>query len=303
MIYFLLEVKMENQINIGDRNTQQMGQNSVNQGVPNLKKFKVNYWVVSIIILLLFIFGVFVLYLLNKERQGATTVFTKPTEPSIVSPTSGKDYCITMLSKTNDLRGQQTPDDYINQSANKKYLEVWKELLIKNNKFTEEYFNKHIRISSNSIFKPNTGIPPEPDKYFEIQYYFITDWLFFLNRDGFVIKNQNSDQYLTEEEIISMAGSFSKPIVERAWQMNISYLRNKNGELIEEIRPCEEIVEKLRSLNPVLTHNQPDLRPFAEGLIIRTFGEAGSNKCPRATISLSTAEVISYSPSEPCVVY
>jgi len=48
---------MENQINVGDQNSQQIGQNPVNQPVPIPEKLKVNYWMIFAIILLVVLIG------------------------------------------------------------------------------------------------------------------------------------------------------------------------------------------------------------------------------------------------------
>lgn len=48
---------MENQINVGDQNTQQIRQNPVNQPLPILERPKVNYWMILAIILLIVLIG------------------------------------------------------------------------------------------------------------------------------------------------------------------------------------------------------------------------------------------------------
>lgn len=58
MIYFYLEVKMENQINVGDQNTQQIDQNPVQSLISIPEKPKLNYWMISTIILaVIFVIG------------------------------------------------------------------------------------------------------------------------------------------------------------------------------------------------------------------------------------------------------
>ncbi|KKQ24433.1 MAG: hypothetical protein US39_C0016G0046 [Microgenomates group bacterium GW2011_GWC1_37_12b] len=57
MIYFFLEVKMENQINEGSQNTQQIGQSPVSQPVSMSEKPKVNYWMISTVVLVLLAVG------------------------------------------------------------------------------------------------------------------------------------------------------------------------------------------------------------------------------------------------------
>jgi len=57
MLYFFIEIHMENQINMGDQNTQQIGQNSISQSAQIPGKPKFNYWMVSTLILAALLFG------------------------------------------------------------------------------------------------------------------------------------------------------------------------------------------------------------------------------------------------------
>lgn len=68
MIYFYLEVKMQNQINMADQNTQQVGQNPVNQPVIEPEKPKINYWMV-ITILMFLLLVIVSLYALNLNKK------------------------------------------------------------------------------------------------------------------------------------------------------------------------------------------------------------------------------------------
>jgi len=61
MIYFYLEVKMANQVNMSDQNAQQIGQNPVNQPVQIPEKPKTNYLVIGLVVLICFV--VFVKFL------------------------------------------------------------------------------------------------------------------------------------------------------------------------------------------------------------------------------------------------
>src|SRR3989344_4973592 len=95
MIYFFLERHMENQINIEDQNTQQIGQNPVNQPIQIPEKPKINYWMVSttlLFIVLLTSGGWFVLNSKNKtssQRKQSTTVQTNQMVTTGVIRTSG----------------------------------------------------------------------------------------------------------------------------------------------------------------------------------------------------------------------
>jgi hypothetical protein len=82
---------MENQVNIGDKNAQQIGQNPINQSVQIPKKSKVNYWVVSTIFLTVVVLlgGLYTSKLVGevslKERQTPDTI--TPTQTIQPSPT------------------------------------------------------------------------------------------------------------------------------------------------------------------------------------------------------------------------
>lgn len=60
---------MENQINVGDQNTQQIGQNSVNQPSYIPEKPKVNYWKILTIIFFLLLLGMSTLYVLSNNNK------------------------------------------------------------------------------------------------------------------------------------------------------------------------------------------------------------------------------------------
>ena len=70
MIYFHLELHMENQINIGNQNTQQIGQNPVNQPIQIPKNSKVNYWMISTILLIvILVLGGFYTYKITSNQS------------------------------------------------------------------------------------------------------------------------------------------------------------------------------------------------------------------------------------------
>jgi len=62
---------MENQINIGDQNFQQKGQNPINQSpvnpVPERQKF--NYWMISTVVVSFMFFGIFGIYFFSTRQQ------------------------------------------------------------------------------------------------------------------------------------------------------------------------------------------------------------------------------------------
>jgi len=85
---------MKNQVNMGNQNAQQIGQNPVNQAVET----KVNYWAISTLILFfILVFGGFYTFTLsNKSTNSAGIANLRPTdivptntpEPIVSSPTS-----------------------------------------------------------------------------------------------------------------------------------------------------------------------------------------------------------------------
>ncbi|MBI4009435.1 hypothetical protein HY357_04320 [Candidatus Roizmanbacteria bacterium] len=77
---------MENQINVGDQNTQQIGQNPVNQPVQIKEKPKVNYWMVSMLILTVLLLGVLGWYIFSAAYQTNQTGSGKlPKQPLLPS--------------------------------------------------------------------------------------------------------------------------------------------------------------------------------------------------------------------------
>jgi hypothetical protein len=69
---------MENQINAGDQITQQIGQNSVSQSVKAKKKSKINYWMISTVVLFVaLIAGVGWFILDGKNKTSSQQLSTK----------------------------------------------------------------------------------------------------------------------------------------------------------------------------------------------------------------------------------
>ena len=84
MLYFFIEIHMENQINVSNQNTQQIGQNPVSQPVQVPEKPKINYWMISMLVLLLVFIGLFgALKVLQKS--GVTT------KPESLTTQGGKE--------------------------------------------------------------------------------------------------------------------------------------------------------------------------------------------------------------------
>lgn len=110
---------MENQINVGDQNTQQIGQNPLNQPVITPEKPKTNYLMIGGIILVCFVFFGFGGYYLGKQSSNGfnqesnqpnpygspTTIASSPSPESSARPTSVPDQTSTWKTYTNSKYG------------------------------------------------------------------------------------------------------------------------------------------------------------------------------------------------------
>ena len=98
---------MENQVNIGDQNTQQIEQNPVSQNIQIPEKPKVNYWMVATIILSISIVSFGSLYVVNNYRNQQKNIVTPPQtkENKTVSDATSTVKPVTNQSKFAFLRG------------------------------------------------------------------------------------------------------------------------------------------------------------------------------------------------------
>lgn len=69
MLYFLIEIHMENQTSVGSQNTQQIGQNPINQSSVAPEKPKTNYLLIGGIVLACFVVFGFGGYYLGKQSS------------------------------------------------------------------------------------------------------------------------------------------------------------------------------------------------------------------------------------------
>jgi len=87
-------IRMENQINMGDQNIQQIGQNPVSQPIPTPEKPKFNYWMISTLIL-----GALLLVMLGINVSGLGIPLTTSNTSFIGTVKTGaqlgevKSYC------------------------------------------------------------------------------------------------------------------------------------------------------------------------------------------------------------------
>lgn len=94
---------MENQTNVGDQNTQQIGQNPISRPVQIPEKPKVNYWMISSIALIIIVVLGGAFYLLNSRKKTDTSIpnvsQTQPTgEPFTTNTSTGA------ITKSNQIR-------------------------------------------------------------------------------------------------------------------------------------------------------------------------------------------------------
>ncbi len=76
---------MENQVNVGDQNTQQVGQNPVSQPMQIPEKPKINYWMVSTLILAALFFGILGLYVFSRYQNNQSGLSITPTIPPLLN--------------------------------------------------------------------------------------------------------------------------------------------------------------------------------------------------------------------------
>lgn len=102
MLYFFIVIHVENQINVGDQNTQQTGQNINNQSMQIPEKKKVNYWMISTLILTVLFFGIFVLYVFSQYQSSQSSSNIRSTLPPLVSELacSQDNDCVTGIQAT-----------------------------------------------------------------------------------------------------------------------------------------------------------------------------------------------------------
>src|SRR3989344_5090534 len=86
MLYFFIEIYMENKNNLDDQNTQQIGQNKVNPPTQIPEKLKVNYWMISTfaLIAVLIAFAGYYIFSFQKPKEdiGKRNNFSPSTIPT-----------------------------------------------------------------------------------------------------------------------------------------------------------------------------------------------------------------------------
>lgn len=95
--------------------------------------------------------------------------------------------------------------------VNEKYETVWKNLFIRKNKITEDYFNEHFSvldtgISTDQSYWLSLGtrgdlVKARGREYYNVMYKVSVDWAQLSNIDYFAIRENNSDAYFTSAEV------------------------------------------------------------------------------------------------------
>lgn len=81
---------MENQTNVGDQNTQQIGQNSIDQTILTPEKPKINHWMIlTIVFMMLFLVAVSVI-LLTQIKKGKTDIPKLISQPAVTQTVVSK---------------------------------------------------------------------------------------------------------------------------------------------------------------------------------------------------------------------
>lgn len=89
MIYFFVELHMENQINAGDQNTQQIGQNNAESSAKDATNPKINLWMyISLVLLLLLILSIVGFSFILKSQKSTPRITPPPTNTISPTPTT-----------------------------------------------------------------------------------------------------------------------------------------------------------------------------------------------------------------------
>lgn len=93
---------MENQINVSDQNTQQVGRNPVIQPTQIPEKPKINYWIISTIVLIILLVSVIAggIYYQGKSDQANKDSRQAVTKPTGLTPTSNTKNSLTFSDET-----------------------------------------------------------------------------------------------------------------------------------------------------------------------------------------------------------
>lgn len=87
MLYFFIEIHMENQINVGDQNTQQIGQNPVNQPVQVTEKRKLSYWIIpTMLVAVILIVAGFVVFSMVKQSTEKSSGVQQAPDAQTITP-------------------------------------------------------------------------------------------------------------------------------------------------------------------------------------------------------------------------
>jgi len=79
---------MENQVNVNDQNSQQIGQNPISQPTEVQAKPKVNYWMISTILFAVLFLGTFVFFFVRNQKTEEANISTPMSQSGISSTPS-----------------------------------------------------------------------------------------------------------------------------------------------------------------------------------------------------------------------
>lgn len=150
---------MENQINVGDQNTQQIGQNPVVQPVQIPENPKVNYWMISIIALLFLLLGTGGFLLVNRDRDRTAPNFSS--NQGVPAPTTTVENQehgpqLTTEVKTNSDISFKIPSEWLikfNKNTNEKLsveISDWDWELTKQFRLPSNYIQIKLEIYDNN---------------------------------------------------------------------------------------------------------------------------------------------------------
>lgn len=248
MIYFHLEVKMENQINIDNQNNQQVGQSPIDQSAAVQEKPKVSYWAILSVVFVILLLGLVSVYVWNfKTIQKPTTT---PQPSPIPQTPRGETNCETLKTYTNPRLelSLQLPSCFEVYEPNPDYgASSW---IYIDDPRLDEYFKNIFSVSSEG-----NSIPGKERASFEEVTRSSRDYYLYSTSSGWV----EDEPYVSEENQVSFDGKtgikytikFKKKSDVVYWTYipwNEFYIRKV--EYSTHVEKAEQILKSITYLNP-----------------------------------------------------
>ncbi|EKD76078.1 MAG: hypothetical protein ACD_43C00231G0002 [uncultured bacterium] len=228
-----------------------------------------------------------------------------PLQQVVVDVSSKTDIFSETFCVNQYVRAEQAKQVYIPSDPQiTEYLEAWNQLLLKN--FSKDLIDKYFYISNAEIIDvPNKDISSE--KYFEVHYYIVDEWLTLQDRAGFAIKYKNEEQ-IAAEDIYNYYANYK---IDIPWQYSLVEMvtHNSGGSSLSDvivnlqsglvIQPCKEIIEIAESACPDLISKNFSDHP---GAFLSFNGEKNrkKNQCGYGSVNVWTKEVSCT--NSPCVI-